>query len=144
MADLPQIVLEKIADKNVIVFDGECVLCSAFFRFVVDRDQRKQFHFVFAQSELGEALYNHYRLKTEDYDTNLVIIKGILHERLHGVFEVMKLIGFPWRAFVMLRVLPNWLLDWAYYRIARNRYRLFGRRETCLVPDASLKERFID
>jgi len=133
-----------ITDKNIIVFDGECVLCSGFFNFVLKHDHHSQFDFVIAQSNLGEALYAHYELKAEDYDTNLVILNGELHERLYGFFEVMKLLGMPWKLIVGFSILPNWLLDWAYYRIARNRYTLFGRRDTCLVPDAVVKARFID
>lgn len=137
-------IMDAIADKNIIVFDGECVLCSGFFKFVVKHDRSQQFQFVIAQSDFGEALYAHYGLKAEDCDTNLVIIEGRLYERLHGFFEVMKILDFPWKIITTFSVLPNSLLDWAYYKIARNRYRLFGRRDTCLVPDQSLKARFVD
>lgn len=136
--------LERIKDKNVIVFDGECVLCSGFFNFVLKNDREETFHFLTAQSDLGERLYAYYGLKEIDYDTNLVILNGELFERLHGFLEVTKLLGWPWRALNVFSVLPDMLLDWTYYKIARNRYRLFGRRETCLVPDAKLKARFIE
>ena len=76
----PETVLDAIKDKNVIVFDGECVLCSGFFRFVLKRDMQRQFHFMIAQSEAGEALYRHFDLKPNDYDTNLVLIEGKLFE----------------------------------------------------------------
>jgi len=137
-------IVETIEDKNVIVFDGVCVLCSCFFSFVLRRDRQKQFSFLTAQSERGEALYAHYNLKTEDYDTNLVIIQGELYERLHGFFKVMQLLGMPWRMLSIFRFLPDPFLDWAYYRIARNRYKLFGKRDSCLVPDENLRARFID
>jgi len=136
--------LALIKDKNIIVFDGECVLCSGFFKFVLKHDHQKRFDFVIAQSNLGEALYAQYELKAEDYDTNLVILNGELHERLYGFFEVMKLLGMPWKLVAGFSFLPNWFLDWAYYRIARNRYTLFGRRDTCLIPDPAVKARFVD
>ena len=140
----PETVLDAIKDKNVIVFDGECVLCSGFFRFVLKRDMQRQFHFMIAQSEAGEALYRHFDLKPNDYDTNLVLIEGKLFEKLHGFFEIVRRLGFPWVLLNGLRVLPDGLLDWLYNRIARNRYALFGRRDVCLVPEAEMKERFID
>lgn len=136
-------ILQTIQDKNVIVFDGECVLCSRFFNFVLKRDNDKAFHFLTAQSEAGEALYAHFGLKAEDYDTNLVLIEGRLYERLAGFFQVMKIIGWPWRALTVGSVLPSTLLDWLYYGIARNRYALFGKRETCLVPTPDIRERFL-
>lgn len=135
---------ERLKGKNLIVFDGECVLCSAFFSFVVKKDKQKQFHFSIAQSEFGEALYEYYGLKPEDYDTNLVFINGKLYERLHGFFASMKLLGWPYRVVNIFQFLPNAFLDWAYYKIARNRYKLFGRRETCMVPSQALKDRFIN
>ena len=144
MVALAPSVLEKISGKNVIIFDGECVLCSAFFKFVYKHDDGRWFHFVIAQSDLGEALYDHYGLKAEDYETSLVILNGVLHQRLHGFFEVVKFFGFPWNMLTVFKILPNWLLDWAYYRIARNRYRLFGKFETCMVPDEKIKGRFLD
>lgn len=136
--------LKIIKHKNFIVFDGECVLCSGFFQFVLQNDKDQYFSFVLAQSKFGEALYDHFDLKAEDYDTNLVFIKGELYERMHGFFAVMKTVGWPWRAVVALQVFPDKFLDWAYYRIARNRYRLFGKRSECLVVDDTLKKRFID
>lgn len=135
--------MELIKEKNVIVFDGECVLCNGFFQFVLKHDKNNEFCFMTAQSPGGEALYQHYGLKQDDYDTNLVFIGGELYQRMHGVFEILKRFGMPWRMLTVFGVLPNFLLDWGYYKIARNRYRLFGRRETCFVPDAETEARFI-
>lgn len=144
MAQTASELLESIRDKNVIVFDGECVLCSGFFKFVLKNDHRKQFSFIIAQSPAGEMLYEHFGLKADDYDTNMVLIKGVLHERFKTVFAVMKVLGLPWRAISVLKILPSPVLDWLYYRIARNRYHLFGRYDTCITPTSDVKERFID
>lgn len=134
---------QKLEGRNLIVFDGECVLCSGFFSFVLKADKEKKFSFAIAQSPFGEALYHHYGLKAQDYDTNLVILDGVLYERLHGFFECMKRFGWPYKGLAAFSVLPNGFLDWAYYKIARNRYKLFGKREACLVPDQDIKDRFI-
>ncbi len=136
--------VQKLENKNLIVFDGECVLCSGFFRFLVKVDKHKQFEFATAQSGFGEALYAYYGLKPEDYDTNLVFINGKLYERLHGFFAAMKLLGWPYKGLAVFGFLPDDLLDWAYYKIARNRYTLFGKRDSCLVPSQDLKDRFIN
>lgn len=135
---------DKIRGKNVIVFDGECVLCSGFFRFIVSIDRDQAFHFITAQSSTGELLYQYFDLVADDYDTNLVLIDTKLYERLHGFFKVMSIIGLPWSLLGVFRLLPTPALDWFYYLIARNRYKLFGRRENCLVPDVMLKGRFIE
>ena len=135
---------KKLEGKNLIVFDGECVLCSRFFAFVLRADKQNRFSFATAQSQFGEALYHHYGLKAQDYDTNLVILDGVLFERLHGFFECMKILGWPYKALAAFGALPDRFLDWAYYRIARNRYKLFGKRETCLVPDKDISDRFVN
>lgn len=136
--------IEQLENNNLIVFDGECVLCSGFFKFIVRADKQEWFDFAIAQSEFGERLYDYYGLKPDDYDTNLVFIDGVLYERLGGFFAVMKLLGWPYKAFAVFGLLPDKFLDWAYYKIARNRYALFGRRDACLIPSQDLKARFIN
>lgn len=136
--------MDQLENKNLIVFDGECVLCSGFFKFIVHADQKKQFNFAIAQSDFGERLYAYYDLKPDDYDTNLVFIDGELYERLDGFFAAMKLLGWPYKAVCIFSYLPAKFLDWSYYKIARNRYALFGRRDACLIPSPDLKARFIN
>jgi len=142
--DLPEPLLQQIAGRDLIVFDGVCVLCSGFMRFVHRHDHARRFHFVTAQSSLGEALYAHYGLKSAgDYDTNLVLLDGVLYTRLDAFTAVMRVLGWPWRIFGAVQWLPAPVKDFGYDRIARNRYRLFGRRESCLIPDESLRARFL-
>lgn len=136
--------LDRIQGHDVIVFDGVCVLCSGFMRFVLKHDRSQRYRFVIAQSPLGEALYAATGLKSGDYDTNLVFREGKLHQKLNAFIAVMGDVGWPWRAAILLKPLPEPVKNWLYDRIARNRYRIFGRTETCLVPDAAVKARFLD
>lgn len=136
-------VLAEIGDGDVIVFDGECVLCSGFFRFVVRHDREEQFRFLIAQSEKGEALYETLGLKSDDYETNLVFTGGRLHRELGAFAAVMSRLGWPWRVLAAARFVPEPLAGWVYGVIARNRYRVFGRRDACMVPDPSLRARFL-
>lgn len=136
--------IEQLQNQNLIVFDGECVLCSSFFNFIVRADTQEQFNFAIAQSDFGERLYAYYDLKAEDYDTNLIFINGKLYERLAGFFTAMRLLGWPYNALAVFGLLPDKFLDWAYYKIARNRYQWFGRRDVCLIPSPELRGRFIN
>jgi len=131
-------------DRPLIVFDGVCVLCSGFVRFVHRRDAPGRFRFATAQSDLGQTLYRHYRLDPEDLDTILVLADGELHTKLGAAALVVARLGGIWRLAGLARLLPRPLGNWAYDLVARNRYRLFGRRDECLVPDEALKARFID
>lgn len=129
---------------NLIVFDGDCVLCTGFFRFVVRYDRAQTFSFLTAQSPRGEALYEQYGLKSEDYDTNIVILDGHRYTKSRAFLAVMQRIGWPWRALTVLRIVPRPLADWGYDRIARNRFALFGRRDRFLIPTPELRARFLD
>lgn len=133
----------QLRGKSVIVFDGECVLCSGFFDFVVKRDHSQEFYFVVAQSALGEALYDHFGLKSGDYDTNLVLLDGRLFTELDALAAVLREIGGIWKGPALIRFLPKFLKTFLYNRIARNRYSIFGRREACYMPTPELEARFL-
>lgn len=142
--------MERLADRfpvlrgrNVIVFDGACVVCSAFFRFVLRHDRARAFRFVTAQSDLGEALYAHLGFKRGDDETNLVLIDGRLCEDLDAFAAVLRRLGRPWRAAAAAAWLPGPAKRLLYRRIARNRDAPFGRRAEGYLPTPDLKARFL-
>ncbi len=130
-------------DHPLIVFDGACVLCSAFARFVARHDREHRFRFAAAQSPLGQALYRHYGLDPVTFETNLLIENGVGSGKLKAFAQIMTRLGWPWRAGAVVRVLPRGLGDQLYDVIARTRFRLFGRTEACAVADASWRDRII-
>ncbi|SDW23699.1 Predicted thiol-disulfide oxidoreductase YuxK, DCC family [Ruegeria halocynthiae] len=129
-------------DTDLIVFDGECVLCSGFFRFMLRHDQDERFCFATAQSTLGQRLYSDLNLPTSEFETNLVIVDGKVHQKLDAFAAAMRALPGAWRVLSLCRHLPAFLKDPLYRTIARNRYALFGRYDTCLMPDPSLRSRF--
>jgi predicted DCC family thiol-disulfide oxidoreductase YuxK len=130
--------------KGLIVFDHKCVFCSSFVRFVFARDHAGLFLFTAAQSPLGQALYNHYGLDQTDFSTNLVIVDGVLHTKMDAFATVMRSLGLPWSLLAVVSALPERLANGAYDLIAKNRYRIFGRYETCLVPSRELRARVVE
>ena len=131
-------------DKPVIVFDGVCVLCSGFVRFVVARDPARQFRFVAAQSPLGTALYQHLGLDSVNYESNLLIAEGKVSAKMEAFTGIMWRLGGGWRAASVLSLLPGWAADHGYEAIARNRYRLFGRHDQCIRPGSDWHDRVIE
>lgn len=131
-------------DKPLIVFDGICVLCTGFARFVVRHDRAQQFRFASTQSNLGQALFRHYNLDPINYETNLLIAEGLGFGKMDAMIWIMRRLGWPWRFAGALACLPHPLANWLYDRIARNRYRLFGRSDVCVRPDASWQDRLLD
>jgi predicted DCC family thiol-disulfide oxidoreductase YuxK len=130
-------------DGPLIVFDGVCVLCSGFARTVVRLDRAGKFRFATAQSALGESLFRKHGLRTDSYETNLVIIDGLAYQRLDSFIAVMDALGWPWRAAGILKLMPRPLRDWLYGLIARNRYALFGKKDNCDIRSPALRSRII-
>ena len=131
-------------DRAVIVFDGVCVMCSGFAQFVARRDTDRKFRFIAAQSPLGVALYRHFGLDPVNYETNLLIANGRLSVKMAAVLGIVTALGGCWRLVGVFGWLPAGLSDRIYEAIARNRYRLFGRRDRCIRPDASWSDRVIE
>ena len=131
-------------DKALIVFDGVCVLCTNSAQFVLKRDTDFAFRLTTAQSPLGQALFRHYGLDTETFETNLVLIDGRAYAKLDSVAAVCRRLGGAARLLSLLRLLPRPLADWLYDRIALNRYTLFGRTDRCMIPPPEWRARFIE
>lgn len=130
-------------DRPLIVFDGVCALCSGFVRFVLRHDRRRQYRFLAAQTDLAAALYRHYGLPTDHWETNLLIKDGRLFVRSEAAIEIVAGFAGWWRALAIFRVLPRSWRDWCYDRIAGNRYRWFGRHDLCMVPEPAQADRFL-
>lgn len=129
-------------DHDLIVFDGTCIFCSGFARFMARYDRKARFRFVTAQSETGRVLYRMYDLDPELMETNIVIVEGKAHVKLAAFAAAMTAVGWPWRLMAVLGFIPQPLSDWLYDRIARNRY-VFGRRQ-CVIPSDELRGRIVD
>ncbi len=130
-------------DRPLVIFDGACALCSGFVRFVLRHDRKAQYRFLAAQSDLAAALYRHYGLSTENWETNLLIKNGHLFVRSEAAIEIVGHFGGFWGAIRAIRILPRQWRDWIYGRIAQNRYRWFGTHAFCAVPDAAMVDRFL-
>jgi predicted DCC family thiol-disulfide oxidoreductase YuxK len=127
---------------DLIVFDGKCIFCSGFARFMARRDVERRFHFVTAHSALGRSLYLAHGLDPDLMATNIVIIGGRAHVKMGAFAAAIGTVGWPWRALAVLGLLPRWVGDPVYDWIARNRYR-FGR-QVCVMPSGELKARLIE
>ena len=130
-------------DRPIFIFDAHCVLCSRWVELVLRYDRAGRYRLLSAQSALGHALYVHYGLDPENYETNILLIEGVALIKSEGSIRLAVGLGLPWSLAGILRVLPRRLADVLYEWVARNRFRIFGRRETCYLPRAVDRERFI-
>jgi len=136
--------LQPAADlpEGLILFDGVCVLCAGWVNFIIPRDPEGRYRFVPIQSEPGRALAARFRIDTAAPETNVVIRDGKAWFKADSALRVCR--DLPgWRWMQLFRLLPRPLRNIFYDLIAQNRYRLFGRRETCLVPTPAIRNRFV-
>ena len=130
-------------DKPIIIFDGHCVLCSAWARFVLKHDRRRLYRLLPAQTPLGTALYRHYGLDPLDYETNILLADGVAWFKSEGSIRMFTGLGFPWSLAVILRILPRGWRDALYSVVAKNRLNWFGRREVCMLGVPGGEDRFL-
>lgn len=130
-------------DAPILLFDGVCHLCDGAVRFILRRDPRGVFRFAALQSEAGRRLAAEHGVPAEALDTVILIEGGRAYERSEAALRVVRHLRFPWPAMGVFRVIPRGWRDRLYDAVARRRYRWFGRRETCAVPDPAVRDRFL-
>ena len=130
-------------DGAVIVFDGVCVLCNGWVRFLLRHDRRGRYRFAAMQGESGRALLVAHGLDADDPASFLLIEENAAWTDTDAIVRVLSGLGGAWRLAALLRVLPRDVRDRLYRGIARNRYRMFGRHERCMIPAPEQAARFL-
>lgn len=127
--------------KPLFVFDGVCVLCSTGAAFVMRHDREGRVNMTSAQSPLGGALYRHFGLDLDQ--SYLVLSGGRAFTKSRGYLEVFTALGGWWRLLKVSGALPEPARDWLYDRIAANRYRWFGKAESCALLSEEQRARLL-
>jgi len=128
----------------VILFDGECNLCNGFVRFVLPRDPAGRFKFAPLQSPVGQEMLRGHALPTNALSSVVLAEGDKVSTRSTAVLRILRGLKAPWPAVYALVLIPRPLRDAVYDWIARNRYRWFGQRDTCLIPTPENRRRFLD
>jgi len=129
-------------DDGIILYDGVCVLCSGWMRFVLKRDRNRLFRFTPIQSDYGRALAQDLGINPDDPDTNAVVWSSVAYRRSDAALRVVSLLpGWGWVS--VLRVVPRPARDLIYRLIARSRYRLWGRHAICDLGGERYADRVI-
>jgi predicted DCC family thiol-disulfide oxidoreductase YuxK len=134
---------------HLVLYDGVCGLCNRIVQFLLKRDRKDQFLFAPLQSPRGEGELARLGLHQTELDTFYLIVDFQTEtERLlskgRAALKVLWIVGGLWRMTAVFSILPTFVLDAAYGFIARRRYRWFGRYDTCPMPDAAVRRKFLD
>jgi predicted DCC family thiol-disulfide oxidoreductase YuxK len=132
-----------MTNHAIVLFDGVCNLCTWSVQFILQRDPRGYFKFSSMQSESGRKLMEDHGVPSENMDTFVLIDGGKCLTRSDAVIEVAKHLSGRWSLLRVLSAIPKPIRDWGYAIIANNRYRWFGKQNTCMLPSPEIKDRFL-
>ncbi|MEM7058219.1 MAG: DCC1-like thiol-disulfide oxidoreductase family protein [Pseudomonadota bacterium] len=124
--------------------NGACVLCMAGARILDRLDKTGTIRICPVQTDLGRAILAHYDLDPDDPDTWLFLRDGVAYGSMDALIRIGSVTGGPGHLLQILRFLPEPVQGWLYRRLARNRYWMFGRRETCQLPTTRLRARLLE
>lgn len=127
----------------IILFDGVCNFCNASVNFLIDRDPEARFRFGALQSEEGLAVLRDNGLPTDYFDSIVLIEDGKVWVASDAVLRATKYMPGLWPLLRVFRIIPRAVRDVVYNWIARNRYRWFGKRESCRIPTPEYRARFL-
>ncbi len=130
--------------QPLLIFDGLCVLCSSGVQWMLARDPEGTSRFAVIQSPIPRALYAHYGLDADRFDTFMVLSDGVANVKWQGLLAAARSLPAPWRWLGQLGcVVPSLIGDPLYDILQRNRLAWFGSRNACFVPAAAARSRFL-
>ena len=130
-------------DHPVVLFDGVCNLCNGLVQFIIPRDPEGRIHFAPLQSDAGKALLSGHGLPAGNLDSVVVVEGDDVYRKSDAAIRLAELLGWPYRAASVGKVVPKPLRDGLYDIVAANRYDVFGRKDQCMLPDDDVRDRFL-
>lgn len=133
----------------IVLYDGVCGLCNRLVQFLLKHDYDDRFRFASLQSEFTSTLLVRHGLNPQDLDTVYVVKNFRLPDeqllaRSDAILFMLATLGGIWKLAAVGRVLPRGLRDFVYKTVARNRYRVFGKHESCMLPEPQHRRKFLD
>ena len=130
-------------DQLIIIFDGVCNLCEYSVQFIVKNDRQARFKFISAQSEKGKVFQRLYGVDTLQDGTVILLKNDQVFVKSDAAVEIAKDLDGLWRFLHVFKFIPKPARDFVYSIISKNRYRWFGKKNECLLPDDTIKDRFL-
>lgn len=130
-------------EDPVLLFDGVCNLCDGSVKFILRHEKNSDLKFAAIQSEAGQKLLSQKNINPGQIDSVILIKGGKVYTESDAVLNVTKFLRFPYSLCNILRVVPKPVRNFFYKKVARNRYRWFGKRDSCMMPTPNLENRFL-
>jgi len=129
--------------NSIILFDGICNLCSNSVKFIIRHDKKNKFKFGSLQSDSAKKLLEPYHLPLEELNSFVLLENGKIYLRSRAVLRIASRLDGVWKLSAVLYIFPSFISDAVYNLVAKYRYRVFGKRDTCMIPTPELESRFI-
>lgn len=131
-------------NKKIILFDGLCNLCDSSVQFIMKRDQKDLFRFVSLQSDLGREIVAFIGLDPSKIDSIIVFQPGKnYYRKSEAALNIASNLGGFYNLFSIFKIIPKPIADWFYDYIAANRYKWYGKKESCMMPTAETRAKFL-
>ncbi len=131
-------------NKKIILFDGVCNLCNSFVQFVIKHDKKDVFRFVALQSEVGKEISKNLGIENQNIDSVVLYNPNSnFYIKSNAALEICKNLDGIFKLAVVLEIFPRFFRDFVYDFVARNRYKWLGKKESCMIPSAELKAKFL-
>jgi len=131
-------------DGPVILFDGVCNLCNSSVQYVIRHDRDAVFKFASLQSDTGQQLLHKYQLPQNNFNSFVLVEDDKVYTRSGAALRVARKLSGIVKLLYGFIIVPAFLRDAVYNFIARNRYKWFGKKDTCMIPTPALKSRFLN
>lgn len=129
--------------KQLILFDGVCNLCNNSIIFVIKHDKNNAFLFASLQSDTGKAIIKQFNIDTSTTDSILLYKDEKLYSKSNAALRIASKLNFPYNLLSVFRIIPSFISNIVYDFIARNRYKWFGKENSCMVPTPELQAKFL-
>jgi len=125
------------------LFDGVCNLCNSSVNFIIDRDKKNVFKFAAMQSDAGQRLLKEFSLSPDEFHSVILVDGDKYYTKSTAALKIVKELGLLWSLLYIFIIFPAPVRDFFYNIIANNRYKWFGKKDSCRIPTPELKEKFL-
>jgi predicted DCC family thiol-disulfide oxidoreductase YuxK len=136
--------MNKTVYQPLILFDGVCNLCNSSVQFVIKRDKHHKFKFASLQSDVAKQILLQFHQNNSDLNSIILIGNNKLYEKSSAILRIFKILGGIYSVLYVFIIVPKPIRDWIYNYIAKNRYKWYGKKDSCMIPTKELKNKFID
>lgn len=134
----------KKINQSIILYDSKCLLCNRYIHFIIRNDINENFYFTSIYSNTGKKIINDYKINTNLDDTIILYQENSIYKRSDAVLRTIKKLKFPINIIWTFYLIPRFIRDSIYKLISKNRYKMFGKNDQCIIPNKKHLNRFID